>query len=67
MKYRPVTKLDKRNTVTSKKFDNDFMLINCDVIVFFSIYGQFEAIQKPDSRRMVYKIYIFINDNLLSC
>ena len=38
---------------------------NCDVIVIFLIYGQFEAIQKSDSGRMVCKTYIFINTNLL--
>ena len=38
----------------------------CDIIVFFLIYGQFVAIQKPDSKCMVYKTYIFINSNLLS-
>ena len=42
------------------------MSANCDVIVIFPIYGQFPTIQKPDSRRMVYKTYIFINNNLLS-
>ena len=31
MKLRPVTKLDKRNTATSKKFNNDVTSINCDV------------------------------------
>ena len=41
------------------------MLINCDIIVFFPIYGQFAVIPKPDFRRMVYKSYIFINSNLL--
>ena len=47
MKLGPVTKLKKKNT--SKKSDNDAMLINCDVIVIFPIYGQFGAIRKPDS------------------
>ena len=42
------------------------MLANCDVVVIFSIYGQFGAIPKPDSRRMVYKTYISINSNFLS-
>ena len=42
------------------------MSANSDVIVFFPIFGQFAAIQKLDSRRMVCKIYIFINSNLLS-
>ena len=37
---------------------------NCDVIIIFPIYGQFEAIRKPDSKRVVCKIYIFINSKL---
>ena len=40
------------------------MSTNCDVIVFFPIYGEFAAIRKPDSGRMVCKTYIFINNNL---
>ena len=32
---------------------------------YFSIYGQFAAIWRPDSGRMVYKTYIFINNNFL--
>ena len=34
---------------------------NCNVIVIFRIYGQFGAIREPDSKRMVYNTYIFIN------
>ena len=33
MKHGPVTKLDKRNTVTSKKFGDNVMSTNGDVIV----------------------------------
>ena len=33
-----VTKLDKRNKTTSKKFDDDVMSENCEVIVIFPIY-----------------------------
>ena len=66
IKLGPVTKLDKRNTATSKKIDSDAMSENCDVIVFFQIYGQFEAIQKSDCGNMVYETYIFINSSLLS-
>ena len=40
------------------------MLENWDII--FPIYGQFAAIRKPDSGRMVYKTYIFINNNVIS-
>ena len=36
MKLGTVTKLGKRNTTTSKKFDDDIMPRNCDVTVFFS-------------------------------
>ena len=32
-----------------KKNDDDIILANCDAIVIFPIYGQFGAIQKPDS------------------
>ena len=39
---------------------------DCDVIVFFLVYGQFLAIRKPDSGHMIQKTYIFINKNLLS-
>ena len=61
-----VTKRDKRNTTTSNKFENDAMSANFYVIFFFPIYDQFGAIQNPDSGPMVYKAYIFINNNLLS-
>ena len=66
MKLGPVTKLDnKQNNV--KKFDDDFvsfMSANCNDIVIFLIYSQFEAIWKPDSGRMVCKTYIFIKTDL---
>ena len=39
---------------------------NCDVIVIFPIYGQFGAFWKPDSGRIAFKTYVFINSNLLS-
>ena len=42
------------------------MSANCDVIVFFPIYGKFAAFQKPESGCIVYKTYVFINNNLLS-
>ena len=66
MKLEPVTKLDKKNKTTLKKSDDDVMLGNYDVIVIFTIYGQFGAIQKPDSGLIVYKTYTFIKSNLLS-
>ena len=53
MKLGPVTKLDKRKKTTSKKFGDDLTSVNCDVIVIFPIYGQFGAIRKPNSARIV--------------
>ena len=42
------------------------MSTNSDVIDIFRIYGQFEALRKPDSGRIVCKAYIFIKSNFLS-
>ena len=70
MKLEPVTKFDKRKKTTSKKkkkkkIDDDIMSGNFDAIVIFQIYVEFGAIRKPDSEHIVFKIYIFINSNLL--
>ena len=62
MKLGPKTKLDKRKKILPKIFDNYVMSKNCVVIAIFPIYGQFGALWKPNSRRIV----IFINSNLLS-
>ena len=53
MKLGPVTKLEERNMTTSKKCDDDVMSTNYDVIFSLLIYGQFGAIGKWDSRRIV--------------
>ena len=66
MKLGQVTKLDNRNKTTSKTFDDDVILENCDVIAMFPIFGQFRAIWKPDFGHIVCKTYIFINSNFLS-
>ena len=66
MKFEAVTKLNKRNKATPKIFYKDVISANCDVIVIFRIYGQFEAIQKLDSGCLVYETCIFFNSNLLS-
>ena len=66
MKLGPVTKLDKRDKTPKKKKkkktkkkkkkkDDDVMSETCDVIVIFQMYGQFRAIRKPDSGRVVCK------------
>ena len=66
MKLGPTTKLEKTKKTTSKKFGDDIMSADCDMIVVFLIYGQFGAIRKLDSGCIVCKTYIFINSNLLS-
>ena len=63
MKLGSVTKFDKKNKITSEKFDNDDML-DGDVIVIFLIHGQFGAILKPDSGQIACKTCIFTNSNL---
>ena len=55
MKLEPVTKLDKKNSIMSKTFDDDAMSENCDVIAIFPIYDKFGAIRKPYSGRIVCK------------
>ena len=64
MKLVPVNKPDKRKKNNVKKSDNDVISLICDDIVIFPIYGQFGAVQKLDSRHIVYNTYIFINSNL---
>ena len=66
MKLGPVIKLEKGNTITSKKFEYDIMSTKCDVIIIFPIYGKSEAVWKPDSKCMVCKTYVYINSSLLS-
>ena len=65
IKLGPVTKLNKRNKTTLKKFDENVTPENCDAITIFSIYGQFGATRKPDSGCIVCKAFI-INSNPLS-
>ena len=51
MKFGPVTKLDKRNKKTSKKFDDDIMSGNCNVIVIFQFMDNLEQSESkiPDA------------------
>ena len=37
MRRGPVTKIEKRNTATSEKVDDDIMSANCDFIFFFQM------------------------------
>ena len=62
-KRGPVTKLWQEKQTNVKKTNDDAMLANWDVIVIFPVYGQFGAILKPDSGRIICKTYIFIKSN----
>ena len=42
MKLGPVTKIDKRNTATSNKFDDDVISVNFNVIVILTIMVNLE-------------------------
>ena len=67
MKLGPVSKLEKRNKITSREFDDDVMSVNCEDIVIFSIYSQFGAVQNLISGQLQFVVtYIFINSNILS-
>ena len=39
IKRGTVTKLDKKNTITLKKIDDDSALVNYGVILIFPVYG----------------------------
>ena len=42
MELAPVTKIDKENTTTSKKIDDDVISKNCDVIAIFQFTANLE-------------------------
>ena len=52
IKLGPVTNIEERKKNNLKKYDDDVMSANCNVIVICSIYGQFGTIWKPDSGRI---------------
>ena len=58
MKLGPVTKLDERNKATSKKFSNEVMPVNSDVIAILLIYGQFGGVRKPNFGCIFCKTYL---------
>ena len=53
-----------RETNNVKKFADGVMSANFEAIVIFPIYGQFRAIQKPDSGRIV-KLTFSLTVNLV--
>ena len=66
MKLSQITKLDKENKTTSRKFDVDVISEYCDVIVIFQIFSQFGAVRRPDSGHRVCKSYVLSNSDLAS-
>ena len=55
MKLGLVNKLDKASKATLKKIDVNVMSENCDVIVIFRIFGQFEAVQTESLQKLCLK------------
>ena len=67
MKLESVTKIDKRNRKTSKTFDDDIISVNSDIIViFFRFMTNVEQSGRRIPNAQSAKIYIFINNSLLS-
>ena len=62
MKLRPVTKRDKRNKTTSKKFDDDVMSGNSDVIVIFGFLTNLKQsggrIPETESAKIMFSIVV---------
>ena len=66
MKLGRVTKLDKKNKATSKKFNNNLMSGNCNVMVSFGVFFPISAVRRPDSGHGVCRNYVFSKNNLCS-
>ena len=43
MKLRPLSQIEKKNTMISKKFDDEVMSLKYDVIITFPMNGRFAA------------------------
>ena len=63
MKLGSVTKLNTKNTATLKKFEDDFMSANCDVmVIFFQFIANLEQsrcrIQDPLSAKLTFSLIV---------
>ena len=56
VKLGPLSKLEQRNIVRSKMFDDDVMSQNYDTDVIFQIYCQFEARQKLWPMALIFRL-----------
>ena len=63
MKLGPLPKLEKRNTMTLKNFDNDVMLGNYGVIFNFEIYGRFGVLVWTFSFPLITILYLTKGEN----
>ena len=66
MKWNLETKLDKENTTTLKKFDDDVILRNSGIIIILPLKVHFGAIRNSESGCMICKTNISINSSFLS-
>ena len=66
MKLGLITKLDNKNKTTSKRFNDDVMLGNCDVIVIFWIFANLEQSGGRIPETEPAEVMFFSNSNLLS-
>ena len=65
IKLKPVTKIHKRNTKSSKKFNGDVMSRDCKVIVFFP--NLWLICSHSEAGFRMYGLQILIKNKLLSC
>ena len=61
MNFGPVNKLDKKNTATLKKFIDDVMSANCDVIIFSTVLPLFSQVKLHVS----HAVEVYINYQLI--
>lgn len=54
MKLRPLSQIEKKNTMISNKFDDEVMSVKYDVIITFPMNGRFAAAREPDTKYTSY-------------
>ena len=66
MKYGSVTKLDKRNKTTSKKFDDDVMSKNLTSLSFFQFMANLEQSESriPDAETVKIMFFLIVTFDL---
>ena len=54
MKLRPLSQIEKKNTMISKKSDDEVTLVKYDVIVTFPMNARFAVAREPDTKCISY-------------